>query len=157
MQNTDRACIVIILIRAPSGEYFVHQRHLGKAQFPGRFGLGAGGSIEPGETPLDAARRELWEETGLKAAATEPVHPLFQLNYDSPAARHRLHVFEHSTRAEPRHDSREWQWSGWLTEGQVSKLALQGKLCPDTNLAFERYVRDRAQASSATSVASGKF
>jgi len=33
-----------------------------------------GGHIEPGETPLDAARRELYEESG---AAEYDIHPLF--------------------------------------------------------------------------------
>ena len=34
----------------------------------------AGGHIEPGETPLQAAKRELWEETG---AAKFNIHELF--------------------------------------------------------------------------------
>ena len=33
----------------------------------------AGGHIEPGETPLDAAKRELWEETGAKKAEVTPL------------------------------------------------------------------------------------
>lgn len=33
----------------------------------------AGGHIEPGETPLEAAKRELWEETGAVKAEVTPL------------------------------------------------------------------------------------
>ena len=32
-----------------------------------------GGHIEPGESPMDAARRELWEESGAKSFTLEPI------------------------------------------------------------------------------------
>ena len=141
MQNLADSPIVVILIRADSGELFVHQRHTCKAQFPGRFGLGAGGKVEPDETPLSAAQRELWEETGLRAQ----VRSLFDLTYQSATLQHRLFVFEHVTPLEPRHDTSEWQWSGWLTPRQVQWLARQEKLCPDTKLVFEHYLQTTTQ------------
>ena len=44
----------------------------------------AGGHIEPGETPLEAAGRELWEETG---AVDYTIRPVFDYHVDNSAAK----------------------------------------------------------------------
>ena len=54
-----------------------------------------GGGIESGETPEEAAVRELREETGMTATSTE-----WLFVWESTAARH--HVFRVETEGEPR-------------------------------------------------------
>lgn len=44
-----------------------------------------GGHIEPGETPLDAAKRELYEESGAVKFAIEPVFDYWAADDDSDA------------------------------------------------------------------------
>jgi 8-oxo-dGTP diphosphatase len=53
-----RAFSVAVFCRHQGEVLLVRHRRLGTW-------LPVGGEIEPGETPLEAARRELWEETGL--------------------------------------------------------------------------------------------
>lgn len=68
----------VLIARRPDQ---VHQG--GLFEFPG-------GKLEPGETPLEALRRELHEEL---AIAVKEASPLICLRHDYPDRRVRLHVF----------------------------------------------------------------
>lgn len=57
--SPDRARVLLIRKRRPAWQ-------AGKLN-------GIGGKVEPGETPIDAMRREFWEEAGIHHAEWEPV------------------------------------------------------------------------------------
>lgn len=57
--NTRRAFSVAIFARCEGTVLLIQHKRLGTW-------LPVGGELEPGETPLEAARRELFEETGLE-------------------------------------------------------------------------------------------
>jgi len=120
--------IAIIVVRNARGDFFVHRRRDDKRVFPGLYGLGAGGRIEPHETPTQGARRELLEETGIDA---EPV-PVIAFPFTSGAVHYTVHLFE--VRHEgpiPNHDG-EWSWSSWESAERVATRLARGELCPDT-------------------------
>lgn len=60
-----------ILIRHRDGEFLLTRRDPDKDVYPGCLEASAGGSALAGETPEDAARREMLEETGLTADQLE--------------------------------------------------------------------------------------
>lgn len=130
--------IAIILLQNSAGKLFAHKRSASKRTFPGYYGLGAGGHIEPGEAPLEGAKRELREELGIST----PLEPLctFPFDYPEGVVKHwRVHAFFGRYDGEPPVLSEEFQWAGWLEVAEVERLANDGKLCPDTAIAFSSW------------------
>ena len=62
-----------VLVRHMDGTYLLMQRDPGKETWPGVFEGTAGGSALKGEAPLEAAKRELLEETGIARGSFTPL------------------------------------------------------------------------------------
>lgn len=126
-----------IIIKDKDGNFFIHQRNSSKKTFPNLFGVGAGGKIEKGETKKEAAKRELFEETGLKTN----LKYLFKINYKSESYMSEMNVFETVTETKKLDtDNGEWQWSGWVKKEKVDELLKENKLCPDTAMFYKKYI-----------------
>ncbi len=70
--------VVDILVQHTDGTYLLTKRDMSKDVYPGYWEASAGGSAIAGEEPFEAARRELFEETGLTAFRMELVSHTFR-------------------------------------------------------------------------------
>ncbi|WP_432495987.1 NUDIX domain-containing protein [Kineococcus gypseus] len=96
-----------VLLRDGRGGVFVHRRTTTKDVNPGAHDCLAGGVVAAGEDPLDAARRELAEELGVRARALRPV---LRRWYRDDATHCLAHVYE------------AW-WDGTALALQASEVA----------------------------------
>ncbi len=62
------------IVRHKDGTILLMQRDWTKKLFPGAWEIGAGGSALKGETPLEGAKRELREESGVIAKELTPLY-----------------------------------------------------------------------------------
>lgn len=69
---------VDLLVLHEDGTYLLTKRSDDKDIYPGYWEASAGGAAVSGEEPLEAAERELFEETGLKADSLELVGVIFR-------------------------------------------------------------------------------
>ncbi len=113
------------------GRVLVARRPADAAHLPAAWEF-PGGKIEPGETPEEAARRELLEETGLRASTLEP---LTTAVFDYPDRLLRFHAFVATgLDGEPAVDGgREW---GWRTLEDLRRIEM-----PPANVPIVRALR----------------
>ena len=81
---------VEILVRHTDGDYLLMKRDGSKPAFPGFFEATAGGAAQKGETPLEAAKRELAEETG---AVAEKFIPLGVVDTTPALIDEKIHLY----------------------------------------------------------------
>lgn len=118
---------VLVVVCTADGEVLLLQRRQ-----PPDFWQSVTGSLEAGETPLQAARRELREETGLSVPVQDcrrsnsfAIHPAWRPRYAPGVERNLEHVFlaRCEQRPEIRLNPREHQACCWLPREQAAQRA----------------------------------
>ena len=87
------------------------------------------GSVEPGEDPAAAARREVVEETGWEPG---PIRHLFSYNVANGITDHRFHVYraDGASQIGPPEDDTEAERIEWVPTEEVHRLIAEGRV-PD--------------------------
>ncbi|MFE6860952.1 NUDIX domain-containing protein [Nocardia sp. NPDC057668] len=111
-----------VLVRSLDGSrIYVHRRTDTKAVFAGMHDCLAGGVLDPGEDPADAAARELSEELGITAEV--PLQPLATVSWDGEWAGKpmRCHLFAYEYRSDGplRHQATEIADGWWWTDAEL--------------------------------------
>ncbi|KEA52777.1 hypothetical protein DT73_11840 [Mangrovibacter sp. MFB070] len=123
IRNPGKKQAAMLLLTDPTGRIVLQLRDENKPiRFPGHWSL-FGGAIETGETPLDAARRELEEETGL-APAQKMFQPL-AVTLASETGRELMYVYHLNLVITPA-DIQLYEGAGFgfMLEEQFSQLKL---------------------------------
>jgi len=118
--------VAVGVLRSPDGRVLLTERKAGKDA--AGFWEIPGGQVEPGESPSQAAARELLEEVGVHALELAPWRVY---EHDFPAKRVRLHWFHvRKWSGEPK--GREGQRLAWVDPASPTV----GPLMPSNELAF---------------------
>jgi len=104
--------VVAVLVRDSDGRVFLHRRTDSKDVFPGAHDAFAAGCIQFGETPLEAATREVGEELGVHGVE---LAPSLRLAYEDTSTRHVAFVYAVTYDAQLTLQEEEIASGEWIT------------------------------------------
>ncbi len=149
-----RHAATLVVVRNSAGEVYVHRRTDTKDVFPGRYDFAAGGVLQAGEDPYEAAVREAAEELGVTGVELEVIG-----EDDYADAHTSYHAFAYTCV----HDGPiTWQpeevaWGEWVSVERLREMLATLEFVPDTVAVLgERLLGEPAlwHARSVTSVTS---
>ncbi|WP_408895406.1 NUDIX hydrolase [Nocardioides sp. R1-1] len=124
-----RHAATLVVVRNSAGEVYVHRRTDTKDVFPGRYDFAAGGVLQAGEDPYDAAVREAAEELGVTGVRMEP---LGEADYaDEHTAYHAFAftcVYDGPIAWQPE----EVAWGAWVSIARLREMVASLPFVPDT-------------------------
>lgn len=109
-ENLWHGCATVVVLSLDGTRIYVHRRTDTKDVFPGMYDCTAGGVIDAGETPDEAAARELREELGVEV----PLKPLFTTRYVDGLTRYHAWIYEARSEGPFTHQPEEVAWGGWM-------------------------------------------
>lgn len=107
-----------VIVRDRLGRVYVHRRTSTKDVYPGHHDCCAGGVVAAGESPHDAATRELAEELGICGV---PLTPVLRGSYADDVTRLHAYVYEATWDGPVRHQPEEIDWGGWMDLGELAE------------------------------------
>ena len=126
-----RHAATAVLVRTSAGLIYVHRRTDTKDVYPGRYDFAAGGVIVAGETPDEAAARELDEELGVSGV---PITPVGRGEYSDDHTRFWAFLYTVTWDGEVRHQPEEVAWGAWWTPRELAErvAADPARFMPDS-------------------------
>jgi 8-oxo-dGTP pyrophosphatase MutT (NUDIX family) len=138
-----------VILRSGDGRrVYVHRRADDKLVMPGLWDCVAGGVVDPGETPLDTATRELAEELGVSGVALRLLLATAWESGPGPGLGGpeglRCHLFGYEAfwDGPVRHQPSEVAEGGWMTTDELAALLADPArpFAPDSRILAEHFL-----------------
>jgi 8-oxo-dGTP pyrophosphatase MutT (NUDIX family) len=138
----------VILRSTDGGRVYVHRRADDKLVMPGLWDCVAGGVVDPGETPLGTATRELAEELGVRGVALRPLLAVAWESGPGPGLGGpqglRCHLFGYEAFSDGpvRPQPSEVAEGGWRTNAELAALLADPArpFAPDSRVLAEHFL-----------------
>ena len=138
-----RAIQVFVLNKA--GKIFLQKRSKKKDVFPGKYECSVSGHVQKGETPEQAAVRELKEELGIEAKP-EQLKELFQLKIEFPPEHEivRQYILE-GYDGQITLDPEEVERGGYITLDDLAKRINETEFDPIFLAGYDKWMKQKQQ------------
>ena len=124
-----------IIVFNSKGEIYIHKRPKNKTIHPGYYDIAFGGSVQSGETYEEGAKRELFEESGIKDVELEFLFKDRFTNdeYDALAC-----VYKCMFNDELKLQKKEIEFGRFVSIEELKNLMKKEKFCPDSLYIYEK-------------------
>lgn len=124
-----RHAATAVVVRNSAGEVYVHRRTDTKDVFPGFHDFAAGGVLQVGEDPYDAAVREAEEELGVTGV---PLTSLGEGDYADGHTRYHGFCFTCVYDGPITWQPEEVAWGAWVSVADLREMIATRPFVPDT-------------------------
>jgi isopentenyldiphosphate isomerase len=124
-----------IFVFNSKGEIFVHKRNKDKKIYPGYYDIVFGGTLESGDTYEEGAKRELFEESGIKNVKLDF---LFKERFTNDKDDFFACVYKCIFDGEIKLQKKEIQFGRFMSIDEMENLIKKEKFCPHSIHFYEK-------------------